>query len=209
MATGRRVLVPLPLVAATALVVVALGAVVAWLATGGSATDRPEAGVPAGGATALVSPGGDFHTVREDGFSIGYPARWVRMSSNDPHVALVARSSRSAADVLLVRTFRIPAGADPTRRRERLALADQLLRGAKVDLLVRRPVTLAGTPGVYYLYTFRDHGRHAVHAHYVLFGHRRGYVLVMQAEPDTDFVELAPVFDRIARSFRASPVSRP
>lgn len=42
----------------------------------------------------------------------------------------------------------------------------------------------------------------AVHAHYFLFSGSTMHVLVLQALPDTEFTELAPTFDRIARSYR-------
>lgn len=92
------------------------------------------------------------------------------------------------------------------------ALTDRLLQGSNVHVVVQRPVQLGGLAGYYYLYTIGEPGSagFGVHAHYFLFSGSTMHVMVLQALPDTDFTELAPTFDRIARSYRvAVPAAAP
>jgi hypothetical protein len=63
---------------------------------------------------------------------------------------------------------------------------------------------VAGLPGWYYLYTFRDpvSGQRGAHSHYFLFRGRTMLSVVLQALPQDDFGRLAPLFDRIVGSLR-------
>jgi hypothetical protein len=86
-------------------------------------------------------------------------------------------------------------------------LADGVVNSGKNVVMLRQPqqVTLGGLPGFLYLYTFDDpsSGERGGHAHYFLFQGATMITLVFQALPATNFVSLAPTFDRIAATFRA------
>ena len=64
---------------------------------------------------------------------------------------------------------------------------------------------MGGLPGYLYLHPFRDlaSGQRGAHAHYFLFRDQTMFTLVFQALPSTSFAGLAPLFDRIANTFRA------
>jgi len=76
---------------------------------------------------------------------------------------------------------------------------------ASVQVLKQQAVQLNGMVGYYYFYTFTDDaGLSAVHAHYFLFQGRKMNMIVFQASPD-DFTRMAPIFDKVAESFRSDP----
>lgn len=86
-------------------------------------------------------------------------------------------------------------------------LTDHVVTSGKNVVMLRAPqqVTLGGLPGYLYLYTFEDPstGQRGGHAHYFLFQGATMLTLVFQALPATKFVPLAPLFDRVASTFRA------
>ncbi|HWR47643.1 MAG TPA: hypothetical protein VN327_08550 [Pseudonocardiaceae bacterium] len=103
------------------------------------------------------------------------------------------------------------APVNPAQLGDVKALTDKLLGGSNVRVLVQRAVRVNGVPGYYYLYTPGEPGSASfgVHAHYFLFSGSTMHVLVLQALPDTDFTDLGPTFDRIARSYRIPPILPP
>jgi hypothetical protein len=77
-------------------------------------------------------------------------------------------------------------------------------RGVKLIAPPQRS-DLGGLPGYFYLYSYRDgDGRRGAHSHYFLFKGDTMFTIVFQAVPEGRLPELAPVFDRIARTFRPS-----
>lgn len=184
-------------------VIVALGlAVLLRYSMGGDGHVR--AASPAG----EVVPALTTYQDPQDRFSVSYPRNWSRLPSADPQVALLAGPAGSA-DSMLVRVVPLPTPVNQAQLGEVKAITDKLLQGSSVRMLVERPVTLNGSPGYYYLYTIGTPGSadFGVHAHYFLFNGSTMHVLVLQALPDTDFTDLAPTFDRIARSYRVEPAA--
>lgn len=151
---------------------------------------------------------------RGAGFSIAYPRDWRRMDSADPDVRLIAAPGRragraSSGPSLLIRVVELPVavGARDLPRVRRLTRGI-VTGGRRVEILEGpRALRLGGLPGHHYLYTFRDRdtGRRGVHSHYFLFDGRMMITLVFQSLPQGRFRPLAPTFDRIARTFRATP----
>jgi hypothetical protein len=142
-------------------------------------------------------------------FTLDRPSSWSPQAAPSD-VALVLRAAPGSEDSLLVRFVSLRkdvAGGDPAAVRK---LTDPLVDGADTRVLLRRPISVNGVSGLYYLYTFgrSNGGGFGIHAHYFLFPNPRTMVvLVLQALPDTDFVKLAPTFDRLASSFRAGPAA--
>jgi len=140
------------------------------------------------------------------GISISYPAGWMRVASPDAEVRLLAVGDGSS---MLVRMADLgievgPDGLDAAKR-----LTDKLVRSAGQAKLVRPPeqVTLGGLPGYLYLYTFRDPatGQRGAHAHYFLFRGQTLITIVFQTAPADRLAALAPLFDQIGETLRASP----
>lgn len=158
------------------------------------------------GPNPAALPGGELVEFRaeEAGFAISHPADWRRIESPDEQVRLVA--TPNDRDSVLVRVVGLTT---PVEEGQLTAVRD-FTRGLVTDgtgiELTAGPeqVELAGLPGWYYLYRFTDEatGRQGVHSHYFLFRGDRMFVLVFQALPQGRFQQLAPVFDRIAESFR-------
>ncbi len=137
-------------------------------------------------------------------FSISHPADWRRLKSPDRQVRLLA--ARDSASVLVrVQPIGTPVGPESLGAAKKLT--DNLVRSAgKIKLLREaRQVTLGGLSGYLYLYTFKDKatGQTVAHAHYFLFRGETLLALVFQSQPADRFAGLAPLFDRIAETFRA------
>lgn len=141
----------------------------------------------------------------ETGFSISHPRSWRRLPSPDTQVRLIVAGGEEAS--LLVRSAPLSLRERPATLRSAKKLADRLVRTVSGVKLLRRPqqVEQGGLPGYLYLYTFRDKGtrQRGAHAHYFLFRGGTLFTLVFQALPSTTFTGLAPLFDRIANTFRA------
>ncbi len=140
------------------------------------------------------------------GLSISYPANWTRIPRpSDPQVLLLAAGSPQES--FLLRAIALGAPIPPEKIPEMRVLTDQMVTsGAGVKLLAEpRQVELSRLPGYYYFYSFQDAqtGQTGAHAHYFLVKGDRLIVLVFQALPLEEFPRLAPLFDRIAESFRA------
>jgi len=73
-----------------------------------------------------------------------------------------------------------------------------------VRIVQQKPVTLSGSQGYFYLYTFTDtaSGQEGVHSHFFLFRGRTMHTFVFQALPSGSFGAAAADFDRIAQSYR-------
>lgn len=142
----------------------------------------------------------------EAGFSISYPRNWRRLPAGDAQVRLIA--ARGGAS-LLVRTAPLGLRVRPENLRSAKKLTDRLVRSVRNVKLLRKAqqVQQGGLVGYLYLYTFTDRASRTrgAHAHYFLFRGEQLFTLVFQALPSTTFAGLAPLFDRIANTFRATP----
>lgn len=164
----------------------------------------PGAAGPRGpGAPASPRAPVGFVEFRDELFSIAYPASWQRLETRDPEVELLASEDRGASFEVRVRPLAVeigPANLQATKRfTERIVKS-----GRRVKLLApAQQSDLAGLPGYFYLYTFDDaRGRRGAHSHYFLFRGDTMYTIVFQSLPADRLSALAPVFDRIADTFR-------
>jgi hypothetical protein len=137
-------------------------------------------------------------------FTLTYPAGWSPLPVAATGAALVLRAGSGSQDSALVRTLDLDHRADTAHLNRLQTITDSLVQTQGSRILIRRQIDLNGVPGFYYLYTFGTaKGGVGLHAHYFLFpGGNRMDVLVMQALPESDFRAVAPVFDRIADSYR-------
>lgn len=99
-----------------------------------------------------------------------------------------------------------PVGAETIGSAKRLT--DRLVStGKKVKQLrpPRRIDDLGGLPGWLYIYSFEDSasGQRGAHAHYFVFRGETMITLVFQTLPSERFATYAPLFDRLASTFRA------
>jgi hypothetical protein len=182
--------------AALGAIVVGLVAALALIAAlGGDGADRAGADGPTD-SVSYQDPQGRFR--------LSYPSDWRQVPPSAADVALLLRVKPMAEDSMLVRVVPLAEPVKLDQLLEAKKTTDGLLQGSGVRVLVERQVTLNGLPGYYYLYTFGEPGsdRFGLHAHYFLFSGSTMHVLVFQALPDTDFIELAPDFDSIARSYQ-------
>lgn len=141
-------------------------------------------------------------------FAGSYPSSWRRLApaSNESGVVLLAQSTNGAS--LLVRKTPIGAAVTLTNLGAARKLTDSVVFSDKSAKLLNPPqaVTLGGLPGYLYLYTFQDPtGIGGAHAHYFLFDGTTMITLVFQAMPANSIVAMAPLFDRIAKTFHALP----
>lgn len=140
---------------------------------------------------------------REVGISISHPPGWRRVDSADPAVVLLAEGD-DASMLVRMADLGVEVGNLDTAKE----VSDDLVRAGQPTLL-RPPkqVTLGGLPGYLYLYTFPDAatGQRGAHAHYFLFRGQTLITVVFQTVPAQGFATLAPLFDRIGETLRASP----
>jgi hypothetical protein len=138
----------------------------------------------------------------EAGFVMTHPSSWDRLSSSDAQIRLLA--SPNLRDSVLVRVIPLERPVTTEDMPQLRELTGELVaeNEAVQVLLGPEEILLDGAPGFYYLYTFADGGQRGAHSHYFVFEGDRMYVLVFQALPEDTFGELAPVFDRMAESFR-------
>ncbi|MGD9527104.1 MAG: hypothetical protein AB7V44_09985 [Pseudonocardia sp.] len=172
------------------------------LPSGDGAGPDPAAGASPAPTSVESIPGMlEFHSP-VGGFALTYPSSWTRAVPADPQVPIVAHRGPYS---FLVRVVELPAApADSTVARQ---LTDEIaLSDESVKLLAEpRPITLAGLPGYFYLYTFtdRDSGRTGAHSHFFVFKGSTMLALVFQALPADSFQAGAETFDEITHSFRA------
>ncbi len=171
-------------------------------AIGSELVDSPESKKP------RTSKSRGFVTFRDPqtGFSIAYPRRWRRLPAPDIQVRLIVAGGGAS---LLVRAAPLGPRDRPKNLRAAKKLSDRLVKSVKGVKLLRRAqqVQSGGLAGYLYLYTFRDRptGERGAHAHYFLFRGDTLFTLVFQALPSTTFAGVAPLFDRIANTFKAQP----
>lgn len=140
-------------------------------------------------------------------FAGSYPSSWQRLQSTDPQVVVLA----AGGDGSSFQVRKTPIGTQVTAANLGAArkLTDGVVRSGKSVTLLRQPqqVTLGGLPGYLYLYTFDDpaSGQRGAHAHYFLFAGTTMITLVFQVLPADRIASVAPLFDRIASTFRAQP----
>jgi len=142
---------------------------------------------------------------KEEKLSISIPATWRRIASSDPEVALVAGTAEAS---LLMRTTSVGTPVGPESIGSIKKLTDKLVaRGKRVKQLrpPRRVDDLGGLPGWLYIYSFQDAatGGRGAHAHYFLFRGETMITLVFQTLPSERFATYAPLFDRLASTFKA------
>lgn len=139
-------------------------------------------------------------------YSISHPVGWKRVASSDPEVRLLAVGDSSS---MLVRMGNLGVEVRPEGLGAAKRLTDKLVRSAGQVKLLRptKQVTLGGLPGYLYLYTFADAatGQRGAHAHYFLFRGRTLITIVFQTVPANRFASLAPLFDRLGETLRATP----
>lgn len=165
---------------------------------------------PAPTKTQAAKDGSRSYEDKRHGLSISYPATWQRIASPDPEVSLVAGNAEVS---LLIRTAQL--GTDVTAQSLDSAknLTDKLvMKGKHVKQLrpPRRIDDVGGLPGWLYIYSFRDpaSGQRGAHAHYFLFRGQTMITLVFQTLPSERFATYAPLFDRIAATFKAESSSK-
>jgi hypothetical protein len=139
--------------------------------------------------------------------SIAYPATWRRLPqrTGDPDLALLLTTADSSAG-LLMRVSSSGLDAPVTVRSlpivrkltDGLVGADQRVK----QLVAPQAVVVGGLPGWRYRYTYGSADSAGAHDHYFLFKSGRLIQLVFQAVPAQRLPSLAPVFDRIAGTFR-------
>lgn len=138
-------------------------------------------------------------------FQIGYPSTWKRVPTSSPQFVLLAEGPNGASYQVAKTTITAPVTLANLGAAKKLT--DRVVRSGTDVKLLRKPevVTLGGLPGYLYLYTFADPstGELGAHAHYFLFAGKTMIMLVFQSLPSTNFVSLAPLFDRIASTFHA------
>ncbi len=144
-------------------------------------------------------------------FEGSYPPSWKRAAVSRPGDVLLATGPNGASFQVAKTSITAPVNA--TNLAAAKKLTDRVVRsGPQVKLLTTRfhqpaQVSIGGLPGYLYLYTFVDPttGETGAHAHYFVFEGKTMITLVFQALPSTNFRTLAPLFDRIASTFRAIP----
>lgn len=137
--------------------------------------------------------------------AVSYPTTWVRRSSRDQAVRILAASpDGSAAVSVSVRK----SGVEEPITQQTLPvvrpLTDDLLKADTRITALTDPVavTVGGLPGYRYRYTYRTADKtEGAHVHYFLFKDERLVQLVLQAVPATQLPALQPTFDQIADTF--------
>jgi len=166
------------------------------------APDRPARAAPARAAKP------DFVRFQDPagGISIVRPAAWRQVTTSNPEVRLLAQGDDAS---MLVRVTNLGVKVGPRSLGRARKLTDKLVRsaGQAKPLRRRRRVTLGGLPGYLYLYTFRDSntGERGAHAHYFLFRGKTLITIVFQTASAERLARLAPLFDRLGGTLRATP----
>jgi len=139
----------------------------------------------------------------QTGFTVEYPRAWKKVDVPVADYRLAVDGGSNVAFTIRVVPIETPATAANLENFK--AVTDGLVTSnSTVQVLKQQAVSLNGMLGYYYFYTFTDGGVQAVHAHYFLFSGKKMNILVFQALPD-DFAAKAPLFDKIAESFRSDP----
>lgn len=188
-------------------VAIAAGALVLGIALGSAVLDAPERdAAPAAKPRDRGDTPAGWVRHRDDltGVSLAYPPSWSALPAREEGVRLIASDGRGGS--LLVRTADAGQDVAPGDVESVKRYTDQAVMANRSVRLITEPrqVKLGGLPGWVYVYTFDAGRRRGTHSHYIVFRGRRMFALVLQALPKSRFETLAPVFDRIAGSFRAA-----
>lgn len=142
------------------------------------------------------------------GFSISYPRTWTPRAA-DAQTDLLVASDTGVSMLVRVTPIHLAFTVTPENVSKLRPVADRQVEADQRVHQVRPPrkVVLDGVPGYLYLYTFRSGvtGRVVAHAHYILFKGNAVIALVFQVDPAPTLVSAAPMLDRVARTFRATP----
>jgi len=143
-------------------------------------------------------------TDRQTGSTIEYPRSWKQVEVPNATYRLVLDGGNNIA--MTFRVFNTEVATTATNLENVKAVTDGIVTSSgSVKILKQQAVQLNGMVGYYYFYTFTDDsGLPAVHAHYFLFQGRKMNMIVFQSGPD-DFQRMAPIFDKVAESFRSDP----
>ncbi len=139
--------------------------------------------------------------------AVSYPAVWLRRTSLDQGVRILASSSDGSASVSVsVRKSGLETVTAETLPIVR-PLTDDLLK-ADTRITAQSPpvaVTVGGLPGYKYTYTYRTQDKsEGAHVHYFLFKDERLVQLVLQAVPASEVDALSPTFQQIADTFEGN-----
>jgi len=139
--------------------------------------------------------------------ALSYPADWVRRTSPDQGVRILASSNDGVAGVSVsVRKSGLETVTAETLPVVR-PLTDDLLNADTRITVKGQPaaVTVGGLPGYKYTYTYRTQNKsEGAHVHYFLFKDERLVQLVLQAVPASRLHALAPTFQQIADTFEGN-----
>ena len=137
--------------------------------------------------------------------AVSYPTTWVRRSSRDQAVRILAASpDGSAAVSVSVRKSGVEEPITLQTLPVVRPLTDDLLKADTRITALTDPVavTIGDLPGYRYRYTYRAADKtEGAHVHYFLFKDERLVQLVLQAVPATQLPALQPTFDQIADTF--------
>jgi hypothetical protein len=147
----------------------------------------------------------------EGGFSVSYPRSWQELSrrgQEDPFERLLV-GPPGTDDTLSVKVVPLPGRVvinSKTPQEDINAIEaslDQLIDQLPglVEVLQRQRLIIAGTPGWYYLYKFRDGDQQGIHFRYFMFEGDKEYMMTFQAFPEDHYANLAPVWDEILGTF--------
>ena len=139
--------------------------------------------------------------------ALSYPAGWVRRTSPDQGVRILASSNDGVAGVSVsVRKSGLETVTAETLPVVR-PLTDDLLNADTRIPAKGQPaaVTVGGLPGYKYTYTYRTQNKsEGAHVHYFLFKDERLVQFVLQAVPASRLDALAPTFQQIADTFEGN-----
>ncbi|MGH3943159.1 MAG: hypothetical protein ACRDTG_31955 [Pseudonocardiaceae bacterium] len=201
---GRRLLV----IGVAALVAVGLAIPAAIFGPQLVGLGQPANEAPSNPAPAAASPDPAALTEfrnEQVGFALSYPSSWVQRQANDPQILLSA-SDASEKSAFLVRAVELPQTVGQQELEAAKELTDRIV-GANPSaklLFEPRALELAGLPGYWYFYSFKDDtsGQQGAHSHYFLFKGKTMLSFVFQTIPLEEFSKSAADFDQITSSLR-------
>ncbi|MGH3913242.1 MAG: hypothetical protein ACRDTC_07515 [Pseudonocardiaceae bacterium] len=138
------------------------------------------------------------------GFTLSYPASWLRLETSDPQVLLLA--SDGPENSFLVRAVELPQSVGQQELPAAKQLTDRIVAANESAQMIIEPQALevGGLPGYWYFYSFKDDasGQQGAHSHFFLFKDKTMLTLVFQTVPVENFSQSAPIFDQITGSLR-------
>lgn len=168
---------------------------------------QPTNEAPPNPAPAAAPGAAELTEFRNDrvGFALSYPASWVVRKANDPQILLSA-SDASEKNAFLVRAVELPQAVGQPELEAAKGLTDRIVGANPTAKLVFEPqaLQLAGLPGYWYFYSFKDDvsGQEGAHSHYFLFKGNTMLSFVFQTIPLGEFKNSAAAFDQITSSLR-------